>query len=162
MKFASRYLLPIELMISILFVGWGVAGWFGTGTLVRMLSELGIGQSWGLSMVFLGLTQLTVSGVEFAFGRDWDNDKIFRSTSARCVVLFFGTLLWVYVLTVILSLTIEHLPVALLMQAPAAAIFSIWAWCGNMKVRVLLNPAIATTRLQETIMLDRRKLAGME
>jgi len=159
--FASRYLLPVEILLGVIMIGWGLAGWLGAGSLVRQLTEVDAAVQWGVSLTMVGGFQLWVAGVEFAFGRRWSNSILLTTTSLRCVAQFFSMCVWVYVISVILSLQMERTAISLLTQVPIAFVFTAWAFYGNMKVRTLLDPKIQTTDLQRTIMMERKKLAGM-
>jgi hypothetical protein len=76
MKIASRFLLPLELVIALLMVSWSISGWFGGGLLWVRLSEHGLNTEWGLSLCAVGVAQLAAAGTEWCFGRCWERRRL--------------------------------------------------------------------------------------
>lgn len=158
MKIASRYLLPLELYLATTMIGWGLSGWLGKGGLWVALQANGQNLEWGSVMVAVGTSQLFAGVGEWRLGRDWCQRKLLLSVSNRSVCAALSTVIWFYACYKILTLAGMNNVVSLWIQAPVAAVFSAWVFIGNMKVRHILHPDVPTSRLEQTIIIDRRRI----
>lgn len=157
MKIASRYLLPLELLLAILLISWGVSGWLGRGTLWQSLFIVQENKNWGVFMVTIGTFQLASSVTELAIGRRWCNRLLLTNVSLRCVGAFLASSIWIYVCYLLIVAPATGLVVSLCIQAPCCLVLNCLVYAGNLKVRYVLNPDVPTSQLEQTIVLARDK-----
>lgn len=157
MKIASRYLLPIEMFLSIVMISWGLSGWVGGGLLWRTLHDHGMNDEFGVVLCLAGLVHLVVSSLEWFFGRRWSCAPLLASVTARYWLAFLAGVIWLYVGHIILTLKWSGSVVALIIQVPAALVFLTWIFVGNRKTACLLDPTVPTKRLQGEICAEREE-----
>src|SRR6266478_4122542 len=97
MKIASRYLLPLEILMAIVMLSWGASGWIGGGRLWEVLHKASENQEWGYALCGLGFAQLTVSGGEWLLGRHWEPRRLLVTTRLRFWLAFISMTAWIYV-----------------------------------------------------------------
>lgn len=158
MKIASRYLLPLELFMSLLLVSWGIAGWVGHGVLGHGLASQGINVEWGIALCGIGFAQFSVGSFEWFGGKRWETPQLHLAVLARMWLAFLAGAVWLYVCYFMIVLKGEGVLVSLALQAPAGVMFSAWIFAGNSKTEVLLNPNLKTDCLERTIIADRERL----
>lgn len=158
MKIASRYLLPLELFMSLLLISWGVAGWAGHGVLWHGLKAEGINIEWGVALCGIGSVQLLVGSFEWFGGKRWEVHQLHLAAIARTWLAFLAGAVWLYVCYFMTVLQGDGVLVSLALQGPAGFVFSAWIFTGNRRTEVLLNPKIKTEVLQRTIIADRERL----
>lgn len=158
MKIATRYLLPLEIFMSLQMLSWGISGWVGGGTLWQALEKVGQNTEWGLALCLVGMVQLLATGLEWVAGRRWPNLHLLRSVFVRQWSAFACVVVWLY--ACYLAVTLPHVSemFVLLIQAPAGVLFSVWIWGQNLKVACVLDPAVPTSRLQRELELERDAL----
>lgn len=154
MKMASRYLLPTEMFIGLQLVTWGMSGWFGGGSVHDALVEKHECLVWGISLMSVGSLMFLTAFTESCLGRYWSNRLIMRSVSLRCIASFLAAIVWMYMLSVALSIATTTF--SMLLQSPLGIIFSCMIYFGNYKVRYVLNPRTSTVRLQQEIIGERQ------
>lgn len=162
MKYATRYLLPAEIIIAVGLVSWGCSGSFGGGALWEALRKLHINEVWGFWMIGAGVFQLSCSGLEFAVGKSWSDATLLLSINGRMVGLFLGTVLWFYICYQAIQISGNGFVIPMMVQAPAAVLFSIWAYVGNAKIRCVLDPEIPSAELEEKLTQERMSLMRTE
>lgn len=158
MKIASRYLLPLELCLSLLLISWGVAGAAGHGLLWHGLAVQGVNVEWGVALCGIGLAQFSIGFVEWSVGKHWEARELHLSVTLRFWLAFVAAVVWLYVCYFMLVLKGDGVLMSLALQAPIGFVFSIWICAGNLKTEVLLNPNVKTEGLQRTIIADRERL----
>ncbi len=158
MKIASRYLLPLELYLAATMMAWGCSGWFGKGGLWAALAANGQNLEWGSVMLAVGASHFIASICEWKYGRQWCMRKLLLSVSNRTVCSALSTVIWFYACYKLVTLAGMNQVVSLWIQAPMAALFSAWAFIGNMKVRHVLHPDIPTSEFEKTMTFDRRRV----
>lgn len=155
MKIASRWLLPLELYVAVVMIGWGLAGSIGTGHFASLLRSESDPAAWGWMLCALGAGQFLIAGIEAGWGRRWCERWIHASVSARCVAAFLSAATWLYVCWVLAIGADTGVALAIFIQAPCAVVANLYIYAGNLKVRYLLDPEIPTTRLQASILVER-------
>ncbi len=157
-RFASRYLLPVEIFSALVLFGWGYSGWVGFGALNGVLYSAGISRAGGVTLCSVSGAQLIAAMIETVCGRRWGDKPLLWSVSARCG-LALGTLgAWAYIGYLSIVVTSLTFVTAMVVQAPVGFVFAAIIFVGNLKVRCVLDPSIPTDRL-ERAMLDARKAA---
>jgi len=157
MKIASRFLLPLELVVAVLMLSWGISGWFGGGLLWVKLAEHGLTREWGLSLCAVGFAQLAVAGFEWCFGRYWERRALLRFVRLRLWIAFCAMAVWFYAGFLMLTIPNPGDIFALLMQAPAALLACGAIVMENTKVSVVLDPEVPTQALQAKLEQERRR-----
>lgn len=157
MKIASRYLIPLELFMAAVMMSWGLTGWKGGGALWHALNTQGLNTQWGLALCALSLVQLAVTLFEWQAGCTRLERWLMWFVYARAWLGFFATVTWFYVFYFVLTMQGINLVQSLALQAPIGLGFSVWAWLGNLKVALVLDPKVATETLQRNILLERQQ-----
>jgi len=157
MKIASRFLLPLELVVAVLMLSWGISGWFGGGLLWVKLAEHGLTREWGLSLCAVGLVQLAVAGFEWCFGRYWERRVLLRCVRLRLWVAFCAIVVWFYACFLMLTIPTAADIFALMMQAPAALLACVAIVIENTRVAAVLDPDVPTQGLQAKLERERRR-----
>lgn len=157
MKIATRYLIPLELFMAAVMMTWGLTGWKGGGALWHALNAQGLTTTWGTALCGLGLLQLAVTLFEWQAGCSRLERWLMRIVYARAWLGFFSLVAWWYALYFALTM-VPGIDV-LKLQAPIAAAFSAWAWLGNLKVALVLDPAVPTETLQRNILIERQRVS---
>lgn len=159
MKIASRYLLPLEILMAVLMLSWGMSGWQGGGRLWDVLQKEQLNQQWGLALCGIGLAQLVISLCEWLGGRHWEPRLLLATTRARFWLALISVAAWIYVCYFMLvTRGAAGMVFSLSVQAPVAVIFAAWIAVSNLKVAVLLDPAVPTARLQRQFLTERERL----
>jgi hypothetical protein len=158
-KIASRYLLPVELLMATLMLSWGTSGWIGGGRLWNVLNQEDLNLQWGLALCGIGLASLSVSLAEWLAGRHWGPGLLLATTKARFWLALISMAVWIYVCyCIFMSRGAVIMVPSLSMQAPVAVMFSAWIAASNLKIAMLLDPKVPTNRLQRQILADRDQL----
>lgn len=155
MKIASRYLLPLELFLSILVVSWGLSGWLGGGLLWKALREYGLNDEFGVVLCATGLLQFIAAALEWFWGRRWDCSRMLTSVRARSSLGFVSVVIWVYVVYTVLTLPSTGVAWSLTVQAPAALLFQGWVFVGNYFTACVLDPDTPTERVKAQLRAER-------
>lgn len=155
-RFASRYLLPVEIFMAATLFGWGWSGWVGYGALSGVLDSALIASSWGVSLCLIGAAQAAFALAEGCFGRRWDDHALLWSVSFRCICALFAAGAWMYILFVAIVVPTLTFVTAMVVQAPVGIMFSLIIFGGNLKIRCALDPEIPTENLQRRILADRK------
>jgi hypothetical protein len=155
MKYATRYLLPVEILMSVGLVSWGCSGSFGGGALWAELRKLNINDVWGYWLVGVGTLQLLCAGLEFAVGKRWSDDALLVSIKARMTSLFFSAVIWFYICYLAIQISGNGFVIPMLVQAPAAFLFSIWAYVGNARIKCVLDPEVPSSELEQRLAQER-------
>lgn len=159
MKIASRYLLPLEILMGVLMLSWGMSGWHGGGRLWEVLHKADLNHEWGFALCGVGLAQLVVSFGEWLAGRHWQNGTLLVTTRLRFWLALVSMVIWIYVCYfMLLERGAAGMVFSLSVQAPVAAIFAAWIAVSNLKVSVLLDPDVPTARLQRQFLAERERL----
>lgn len=158
MKIASRYLIPLELLMGVLIISWGFAGLHGRGALARSLEAHDLQLVWGLVLCGVGAAQVVAAALEQLLGRRWPDDRLLFSVTLRFVLAGVAAVVWFYICYLLVQIRGVDLIVSLGLQAPAALVFSVWILVANRKVACLLDPRCPTETLQQTMRIERRRL----
>lgn len=144
---ASRYLLPLEILMALQAIAWAISGGLGHGRLWRVLDAQGENLAWFALLGGVGVAMCAISALEWLCGRAWPLSRVLASVSLRAVLAFLMTAIWCYALYAVLVYDAERSVFVLTMMAPLNALFSWWCFHENLKVRYALDPRCATTRL---------------
>lgn len=173
MKVASRFLLPVEMLLGLYTLLWGLSGLgvFGACTLYYSLLALDHNLEWGLALGFFGLAMMLVAAVEWFFGRmptrpmlfgplwllalmvelrHWLSDPrtVYLFVSARATIAFFMCGVWIAAAAIVFT-SPTLLTIAVLYPAAALHVAaSFWIYHANLKVKYALDPALPTSTLQ--------------
>jgi hypothetical protein len=159
MKIASRYLLPVELLLSVLLLSWGLTGWIGGGLLWKTLHANGYNDEWGVMLCGIGGTQFAMAAIEARYGRRWPCSTLFYAVTARYWLAFLAGVLWLWILYMMLTVRGPSGTVLVLaVQAPACLFACAWIFFGNRKVACVLDPSVSTQRLQREILAEREEV----
>jgi len=159
MKIATRYLLPLEICMSLVMLSWGLSGWAGGGQLWKTLERAGQTTEWGLALCLVGAAQLLVTLLEWFIGRRWPDSHILRSVSARLWSAFISASVWLYACYIVATLPEAWTMIELVVQAPVGIGFSAWIFFENMKVACVLDPRVPTQGLQRRLQIERQSLS---
>jgi hypothetical protein len=144
MKYATRYLLPIEIVMAVGLVSWGCSGGFGGGALWAELRKLNINEVWGFWLIGVG-----------AVGKRWRDEMLLLSIKMRMSCLFFATVIWFYICYLAIQISGNGFVIPMMVQAPAALLFSIWAYVGNARIKCVLDPDIPSYNLEQRLAQER-------
>jgi hypothetical protein len=148
MKVASRFMLPVEMLLGWLLFAMGLVGGVGQGTLYRALLERGENLSWALLFCTLGGIQVMIAVTEWRWMRASPELDIMRASTARSVSAGMAVLAWAAVFVWIIMEGLARTSMMVVMIAPITAAFNAWAYAENQKVKYALDPKHPTTRLQ--------------
>lgn len=148
MKVASRFMLPLEMLLGWLLFTAGLVGGLGHGTLYRALLERGENINWALPFCTLGGIQILVAMIEWRWMRASPEVDIMRASTARSLAAGFSVLAWVSIFVWIIMEGLARTSMMIVMIAPIVAAFNAWAFAENQKVKYALDPRHPTTRLQ--------------
>lgn len=158
-KLASRYLIPVELLLSILMMSWGIAGAWLEGNLNESLRAEGTSMAWGVGLLAVGVFQFIPAAIEWLNGRDWKRRRLLLVLCVRSAASFVAASTWVFAVYTMFTVPIKPLIyIALTIQAIAGFLFCAWTFIGNERARVVIDPNIKTSDFERTIILDRARL----
>lgn len=147
-RFATRFLLLMELMLSWFSLGWVWGGLFGSGVFGRVVEESGMGQTWMIVLAAWAVTLFAVAGAELALGRGWCDVKLRWSVEARAYLGWIGLGLWLVIIIMMLSVPILRSVISLAWASPAMVVgCAVMGW-HNAKIALLLNPYVPTKQLR--------------
>lgn len=161
LKMASRYLIPMEMLIAIVLLSWGIAGWLCEGSLNESLREKG-GISvlaWGIVLCLVAIFQFMSATIEWLYGRRWSRCMLLRFLHLRSMAAFLSMTAWVFAFYTVV--TIPYKPAiffTILIQCVAGFGFSMWSFIGNERARVVIDPFIPTSNFEKTIMVERSQV----
>lgn len=158
-RYASRYLLPVEIFAAVVLLSWGICGSITPGALAGLLETVGISTPWGITLSAVALAQLSVAVVEAALGRRWPDDLLLYSVSARCGLAFVAFPVWLYMFKIGISTPGASFVSLLVIQAPIGALTNGAIFALNLRARCLLHPRIECRELERRVRLDRQRLA---
>lgn len=148
MPVASRYLLPLELLMSLQAIAWAISGGFGGGALHQLLAPRGENLTWFFVLGGTGFVMLALTSIEWVYGRHWPLPRLLAWVSARAVAAFLMAVIWTYALFVVIVLDRDAIVYVLIMMAPVNGLFSWWSYVENLKVRYALDHRQPTQKLR--------------
>lgn len=148
MKVASRFMLPVEMLIGWMMFVAGLVGSVGGGTLYRALLERDENLAWGLPFCTLGGLQVIVSMVEWFTMRHSPDVDIMRMANIRSALNFLASVAWLASFSWVIVEGLARTSMMLVMTAPIVCAFNAWAFIENQKVKYALDPRHPTTLLQ--------------
>jgi len=159
-RYASRYLLPIEMFCAVLLLSWGIAGMQTHGALSGVLDGAGIALPWTIVLCVVAAAQLVFASVELFAGRRWSDRDLLLSVSLRCICAFLSVPVWIYIFKFTFDAPGATFVSPLMLQAPLGVLWQAAIFVGNVRTRCLLDPKIPTNRLEREVQLDRGRFAG--
>lgn len=147
MKVASRFLLPVEMILALHLLAWAYSGGLSHGGFYRVLEHRGENAVWLGVLGGTGLLLLTVACWEWLRGRKWSVVLVYKSVTLRCFLSFISIVSWVYALYTVLHFDVERAVMVLTVTAPVNALFSVWCFVENLKVRYALDDRHSTSTL---------------
>ena len=148
MPVASRFMLPVEMLMGWLMFATGLVGGIGQGTLYHALRERGDNTSWLVLYGAIGLAQTTVALVEWAKLRRAGETTILRVVRQRSFLNAVAALGWMAAFCWLILEGLARTSMMLMMIAPIVCAFNAWAYKENQKVTYALDPAHPTSNLQ--------------
>jgi len=147
-KVASRFMLPVEMLIGWMLLVVGLVGSVGGGTLYRALLERGENLAWGLPFCAVGALQVAVSMVEWWTMRGAPERDIMLAANIRSALAFIAGIAWLAAFSWVIVEGLARTSMMLVMTAPIVCAFNAWAFIENQKVKYALDPKHPTTLLQ--------------
>lgn len=147
MRVASRYLLPLEMLLAFQLIILAINGGFGGGPLYHALVATREALALFLVVGSLGVSLLGLSFYEWHFLRRAEEKIILASVSARAFCAFFGTVIWLGTAIFIVSIGAAPTTVYFMLLSPIAATFHCWCFVENMKVKCAIDHRYATPHL---------------
>lgn len=149
-RFATRYLLPLEMCGAWQLVCVAIAAML-PGTAIHIaLEATGEGGAWGIFSGLVGVCGLAVSCLEWVRGRDWKNGHLRAALTVRKWISFFAAFAWIFSLYAMLVAPHGRV-VYLICAAPAMTLFALWSWWANYRTECVLDPTLKTTRLERSL-----------
>lgn len=148
MQVASRYLLPLEMLLACKLILLAVNGGFGGGTMYRALVAQGESLSWFIFVGSIGLPLLVLAVHEWCLLRKAEAHIINASVTARAFFSFLGAMTWLGAAVFIISIGAAPTTMYFMLLAPVAATFHAWCFVENMKVKVALDDRYPTPHLR--------------
>lgn len=150
LKVASRFMLPVEMLLGFLTIICGLVGAFGHGTLHNQLSSRGESVGWLLTFGVVGLLQVGIAVYEWSRLRGAPDEKLLDVARVRSAAQFATFMAWAASAIWILIEGMARTSMMLMMVTPVICAFAAWAFVENQKVRYALDPDHATTTLRFT------------
>lgn len=148
MKAASRFMIPVEIMLGWLAIVAAAVGGVGHGTLWAFLHARGENLSWLLLFGTLGMTQVSVALYEWLSLRLAEEHEILQAVRLRSVACFTAAFAWVGADVFVIIEGMARSSMMFVLTAPVASAFAAWAFVENQKVAYALDPRHPTTQLQ--------------
>lgn len=144
---ASRFLCPVEMLLGLCSVAWGLSGGMLQGHLWNVLALRGENGSWMFVLMTVGGLQFAIALIEWVFGRKWQTWSpsmfvmtVHRSVFMRAALSFLTLAMWVYIVSTLCDSDGTRSIGALWVMSPTAIIFSIWTFYENQKVYCAIDP----------------------
>lgn len=150
MRYASRFLLPLEMMLGLYTLIWGLSGGgqLGQGALYFALLATEHNFVWCVALGTAGMATFLVTLLEWSIGRRFTPCQIHKCVSARACLAFVMVGTWIGA-AVVLSTAPSMDRIAIILPAAAMHVaFSFWVYVENLKTRYMLDDKIPTSTLQ--------------
>ena len=139
---ASRYLLPLEMLLGSLAIVIGFAGVYGSGVLFANLRDTDQGGVWFSGFTLSGLWTLNIAATEWIIGRTWSLKRVglwasFRTWGSLALMTAFGV-------ASAYLLMVAHIVISLTFICPLCAGFTAWCYIENYKIKDVLDESINT------------------
>lgn len=148
MKVASRFMLPVELLLGWLLIVSAVVGGFGRGPLYASLLQRGENLSWFVVFFAIGSMQAGIAMWEWTSLRSAADDYLLQVARVRSSLAFIAGMAWICAMAWLIVDGMARSSMMFVLVAPVATAFNAWAFAENQKVTYALDPQHATTRLQ--------------
>lgn len=150
-RYATRYLIPLEVAIYVQLVVLAVAGSWPESALANVLLLRGENLSWSLIVGSVGVAGLMVSIAEWVAGKHWANGQLRKALTARKWLALLAAILWSYALYTMLEAPQGWRMVDVVLEAVPMGLLSLWSWWANYRTECLLDPSLKTDRLEQAI-----------
>lgn len=151
----SRDLLPVEILMGLSTIAWGIAGGYGDSGFALMLDKHDMDGPWFSVLFVTGLLQALAALIEWNIRamdsvnmqRRLTNGMIRKISSFRCLMAFASVPAWIYAMFLVFAYSRIGI-YAVLMLAPTYIAFNIWSFVKNLQVRHAINNPYPSGRLQ--------------
>lgn len=132
----SHHLISSELLIGIITIANGYAGFFGTGSLHVLLERFGLHVDWGVVLIGGGLS-LSVLAIAGWFAKA--DRTVMWLCYARSYVNVLAAVWWTYIFYLVTSMESLQQVFAVWVMAGVSPIFCSVSWFENRKAAVALD-----------------------
>lgn len=147
-KFRTRYLLPLEMLLAFMVFTLGISGGFGHGPLSVVLRARGEVYTWAILLGLIGTVWLCAAVIEWIFGLRWNASELRVAIWIRMWSAFLGVVAWVICGYVLVDAGHAGRILTYMMLAPAATLFCGWCWWVNYRTEVMMDPSLDTRALE--------------
>lgn len=150
-KHATRYLIPVELLVYAMLFVLALGGAFGSGLLHETLLDRDESVTWFLVIGSISLTAFGVSLSEWLWGSDWEDRQLRRWLILRKWAALLGMVICSYALFTMIQ-TPRGLHVFVVAWGAAVmGVFLGWSWWVNFRAETVLDPKLPTSHLEDTL-----------
>lgn len=147
-RFATRHLLPMEMLMFWHLGCLGFAGSMPGSTIYHAISVVGPNLVWTVTMAGVAIVGLTTSATEWFAGRCWDNAALRKSLIVRKWSALFCGIAWAFCFYTMVLPTGWKLPYLMMASIPMV-MCSAWSWWENYRTEYVLDPTVRTSRLEQ-------------
>src|SRR3990167_7670083 len=159
-RFASRFLLPMEMLLGWISIGWVIGGLLGRGVFADAVARSEISSFFFLLLACWGIALVMVARLELILGRSWGDRTLRWSCESRAYLGWIGLMLWFIVVYLLVQFPVFRQVLSFMWSAPAMMLgCGAMAW-HNSRTAILLNPRISTECLKARIIQERLKRWG--
>lgn len=150
-RYATRYLLPLEMCVALQLLAMAVAGSWNGSALWTTLLLSGDNLTWTLVIGAIGSAALGVAAWEWLCGREWVNGRLRMVLIARKWLSLLTLLVWSYAVFVMWTAPAGWRMVEVMLAAVPMAAFAAWSWWVNYRTECVLDPTLKTTTLERNL-----------
>lgn len=150
-RFATRYLLPLEMAVALQLLVIAAAGSWPDSALHNVLALTAENGLWTVGIGMIGLVGLCLSAWEWMCGVRWVNGQLRRVLWGRKWVSAMAVFAWSYALYTMLKAPEGWRMVEIVLESVPFAGFSIWSWWVNYRTECVLDPTMQTSRLERDL-----------
>jgi hypothetical protein len=150
-KHATRYLIPLELFAYAHILVLAFSGGIGQGLLHEVLDKEHDAAIWMVVLGLVGAVGFLVALTEWLFGHEWGDDQLRHWLAWRKWGAALGMVVSSYAIFTMLSVVGGWRVAAIPWMGGINMAFLAWSWWVNYRAEVLLNPALPTSNLENTL-----------
>lgn len=150
-RFATRYLLPLEMATSIQLLVIAASGSWRDSSLFNALSLTAETTLWTLMLGAIGLAGLGLALWEWTSGTRWVNGQLRMVLAARKWTALLAVFAWTYVLFTMLAAPDGWRVIEIVLESVPFAVFAGWSWWVNYRTGCVLDPTMKTSRLERDL-----------
>jgi len=156
-RFATRFLLPMEVLLSWFSLGWAWGGLFGQGVFGQAVKASGVGPTWMILVAVWAGCMFLAAAVESLFGRNWSDRTLRWSLEIRAHMGWLGLILWITVGVLMIEIEMLRNVLSMVWAMPAMLVGCASVGWHNTKVALILNPNVPTEYLKSRLLDERTR-----